>query len=220
MTYSRNMLKSMAILLMIIDHIGLFLLDNNILCRSIGRLSFPLFLYLLLDGVLHTRDLEKYARRLILFWAISAIPYSLAFYGKFIGAAQNIFATLFLCLVLFCILDNKECPIWGKYLITVLMSMLASQLGLEYSWYGIALATILYYQKDKGFLAIFCPMAVISAIYGLSIGSEITILTSLSPVFFPAQGIFQPSRRPSKVTSVMAYLFYPVHLLFFALIRF
>ena len=59
MPCTRNQFKLAAILLMLIDHIGLFLLNNNILFRTVGRLAFPMFVYLLADGYHRTKDFEK-----------------------------------------------------------------------------------------------------------------------------------------------------------------
>lgn len=94
---SGSALKIIAIVTMLIDHIaatviirilkfggyndGLYQLYR--VMRNIGRIAFPIFCFLLVEGFMHTRDREKYALRLGCFAAVSEIPFDLAFNGKF-----------------------------------------------------------------------------------------------------------------------------------------
>lgn len=118
-------LKWIAIITMMIDHFGAIILCSVIeayvrplkleeaeelilasprlsglysayaLIRTIGRVSFPIFAYLLTEGFLHTKDAKAYLRRLILFAFISEIPYNLAFGGNFFYPdGCNVFFTL------------------------------------------------------------------------------------------------------------------------------
>ena len=67
----------------------------------LGRVAFPLYIYLLIEGFTHTKSKTKYAIRLFLFAIISEIPFDLAFSGTvFAPRYNNVFITLFLAAIL------------------------------------------------------------------------------------------------------------------------
>ena len=67
-------LKCIAVFSMLIDHIGAFLFPSEVWMRYVGRLAFPIFGFLIVEGFFHTRDLKKYMSRLFVFALISEIP--------------------------------------------------------------------------------------------------------------------------------------------------
>ena len=111
---SGSALKMIAIATMLIDHIAATVIIRVLkfggyndslyqlyrVMRNIGRIAFPIFCFLLVEGFMHTRDREKYALRLGCFAAISEIPFDLAFNGKILEVGyQNVFFTLLLGLL-------------------------------------------------------------------------------------------------------------------------
>ena len=81
---SGSALKLIAMAAMVIDHVALIFFYNNpeysksyVLMRTIGRISYPVFAFLIVEGYLHTRDFGRYAKRLLYFAVISEIPWQL-----------------------------------------------------------------------------------------------------------------------------------------------
>lgn len=117
---SGSTIKIIAVAVMLIDHIAAVILARALLAdgpvdetgagiavyqimRSIGRLGFPIFCFLLVEGAQRTRDVRKYALRLAVFAFISEIPFDLATSGHFFEwRYQNVYFTLFLGLFALC----------------------------------------------------------------------------------------------------------------------
>lgn len=92
-------LKIIAMVTMVIDHTGLSLFGRSptiyIAMRIIGRLSFPIFAFLIAEGCRHTHNIRKYFLRLIVFAFISEIPFDLMISGEpFYLKDQNVYFTL------------------------------------------------------------------------------------------------------------------------------
>ena len=106
-------LKIIAVITMILDHVGAFLfvyatplynqgaelVANSEMwyqvMRQIGRIAFPLFCFFLVEGFFHTRDSFLYLARLMCFAVLSEIPFDLAVSSKVVSwKNQNVFFTL------------------------------------------------------------------------------------------------------------------------------
>ena len=88
--------------------------------RLIGRLGFPIFCFLLIEGVRHTQNKVKYALRLGCFALISEIPFDLAIRGEILEFSyQNVFFTLFLGMVALCAYDFLDSRVIPAYLQSV-----------------------------------------------------------------------------------------------------
>ena len=60
--FSASTLKIIALLTMLIDHIGVLLFPDIAALRIIGRIAFPIFAYLIAEGCIYTKNKWKYFR--------------------------------------------------------------------------------------------------------------------------------------------------------------
>ena len=102
----RRVLKIIATVTMIIDHIGYLLGKNYFYLRYIGRLSFPIFLFLIVEGYFKTKNYSKYLFRLFIFALISEIPFNLFRNDKiFYSSLQNVIWLFVFILLMFKIFE-------------------------------------------------------------------------------------------------------------------
>lgn len=115
-------LKWIAIVTMVIDHMGAILYPTEMVFRYIGRISFPIFCFLLVEGFCHTHDIFGYMARLGAFALMSEIPYDLAFNGEVLEFThQNVFFTLLLGVILMYVLEKGG--EWPQKAVEVLLVM-------------------------------------------------------------------------------------------------
>jgi hypothetical protein len=133
-----------AIVTMIIDHMGLFFFPQFIFLRLIGRLAFPLFAWLIANGAYHTRDINKYGLRLYFFALLSEIPFLLP--NRLIDPTfsdLNVLCTLFfgLCVI---ILIKKTSNRFYWVLFSAIFVFLAQVLQTDYGGFGVAVVIVFY----------------------------------------------------------------------------
>lgn len=133
-------LKSIACMTMLLDHIGAVFVPGYYtyyILRLIGRIAFPIYCFLLAEGVHYTRNPRKYALRLALGAVASEIPFDLAFYGGLTMAHQSVMLTLLLGFG--ALMVWKRLPIWAGVPVTALLAMAAEWLNTDYGAWGVVL---------------------------------------------------------------------------------
>lgn len=101
---SINSIKFVALLFMLIDHIGKFIPQFPMWFRYIGRLSVPLFFYCSAWGFYYTSDKKRYLFHLYTFGILMSLMNCLLYFymSKEIPIANNIFNTILLgCMVIY-----------------------------------------------------------------------------------------------------------------------
>ena len=126
------MINIIAIIAMIIDHLGIVFFPEAIFFRIVGRLSFPLFAYGIANGFKKTKNLKYYAIRLILLAIISQIPFKYLFNNN----ELNICFTLFIGLIILKIFHSRI-NILKKITIIIFLMIMAQIFNFQYGIYGI-----------------------------------------------------------------------------------
>lgn len=207
-------LKWIAMSLMVIDHIGAILLspDTSLywVCKFFGRLSFPIFCFLIAEGFVHTRDVGKYMFRLGSFAFIAEIPYDLAVSRSISDPYyQNVFFTLLLgliSLVLYERFNNKNQRALG-FIMVLPCALLATILGSDYGAFGVLLIFILYIFRNS-----WIVRDVACCGFSVFISSAMALEWAASFALIPIH-LYNGEKGHSRMPRWFFYAFYPLHLL-------
>lgn len=229
---SGNGLKIIAIVTMLIDHIGAIVIENGILkirgvtdfnvffqskymtfwwgvdmiLRMIGRIAFPIFCFLLVEGFLHTRNPKKYAGRLLLFCFISEIPFDLSLWGTwFYAGYQNVYFTLFIGLLTLMGMKKYQDSAWKQGVVVLVGCIGAFLLKTDYSAFGVLLIVLLYWLRNQ---------VRMQTIFGcILVGWEITAPLAFIPIRM------YNGKRGKWNLKYLFYAFYPAHIFVLWVIR-
>jgi len=197
---------------MTIDHVGAFIYPEYVVLRIIGRIAFPIFGYLLILGTENTRNIRNYFLRLIVFAVISQIPYFLV-HGYEPFETLNIFFTLSFG-VMFLANSLSLIPV-------LLVSMLVD---FDYGLYGIVLIACIRLLREKTVYGILAYVAY--SIITLTISTiQPFQLLALPLILLHHTGYLKMTRTVVEKNvypmwrRYLFYLFYPLHLTIFYLIR-
>ena len=223
-------LKKLALISMVMDHVGvLFLTIRNgapffkmagKMLRIPGRLAFPIYVFLLVEGFIYTRSRRRYAGRLLLFGLISEIPYDLLLKRRIVDiSCQNVYFELFICLLVLIGLETGEkrtamgdpggspiivLSVWGG-------TMAAELLHADYGIEGVLFTAIFYLFRYKNEIRCLL-MAIMGFLCSWSFGKGAAVLSAI-PVWL-YNGTRERNRR-----GMFFYWFYPAHILLLILIR-
>ncbi len=147
-----DLLKIIAILTMLIDHMGILLFPDYDFMRTIGRISFPIFCYFIANGYTYTSNRRNYFFRILGFAFISQIPYMWLSYGATLNPFH--FNVLFLFAYSIVVLhfidkfkDNRIVATLITISLTVIplaLELMIKDFAFSYNYYGIILVVIFY----------------------------------------------------------------------------
>ncbi len=222
---SSFVLRMLALVTMLIDHTGLALFPSVGLFRCIGRVSFPLYCFLLVQGFWHTRDVRAYGRRLLLLALLSEVPFDLLIFGRTVsGVEQNVFFSLLLALLALYAADALHGRPLYAFAAHATLCLTAMAARVSYGWLGVALCLCAYYADGrKARLALSTGGVLL--LYTLSLAlSGVTrswVLVSLCALFALGPMLLYNGRRGARCAPLtfLFYAAYPLHLLALAALR-
>ena len=231
-----GLIKALAILFMIVDHCGVVFFPECREMRMIGRIAFPLFAWCLAVGSEYTKDIWRYALRILAVGLLSQPCFMLGLNHKWYEL--SVYATLFCGLMgIACIRASK----WGsRYWGPVLAVLTACAVKMDYGWQGVLFILLLYgCRKSRpaiaAFMAAFClywggGTFTLTSIFGVPYPQEVSFLRYASKLFADTSRVqfwailalplmLLPLKSRLRLPKWAGYAAYPVHLLVIGVIR-
>ena len=225
-------LHIIAMTLMLMDHLWATLLPAREWLTCAGRVAFPIFAFMAVEGYFHTRSFKKYILRMLLFAVLSEIPFDLMYGGTwFYPVHQNVLWTFLLSLLGVWLMEQvrKKGKTWMYLLVCVLVVLAGLVLGtlcmVDYYGVGVLTVFVFYFLHGRKW---WCFLGQLAALYWLNVellgglmypirllGMELELcqqglaLLALIPIWLyrGRQGYH------SKPFQYLCYAFYPVHML-------
>jgi hypothetical protein len=217
-------LKGVAICSMLLDHaLKTLWWDAPTVLYVLGRLAFPLYAFLLVQGAKHTHHMGKYALRLAVFALLSEVPFDLCLYEQpFYWFSQNVFWTLLLGLLAIWAYEqsDRRGALWLGVVAMIAALRLGDVLNTDYGSRGVGCILFMYFagkSSHKGLQLTLCGLGIAwtGAFSLLFAGSmlQMCALLALIPI-----GLYngQKGRQGPKI---LWYGFYPLHLLILWLLQ-
>ncbi|MEG2144133.1 MAG: TraX family protein [Oscillospiraceae bacterium] len=221
-------LKLIAIILMVTDHLGALIFPEITILRIIGRLAFPIFAFLICEGVEHTHNFKAFATNLLVFAVISEPFFDYAIYGKIFWGHQNIFFTLLVGVVTIHFCETQGTWIWG-----MIGMVVGEAIKADYGAFGVMLIVMLWYQRKEmwqlvcsvsTFAVGYCLFEVMGIFrFGITFSMILPCLYELwSLLAIPIICCYNGERGKMvgnpRITKYAFYAFYPLHFLILSII--
>ncbi|BBF41511.1 conserved membrane protein [Lachnospiraceae bacterium KM106-2] len=218
-------LKWIAIITMVIDHTGAILFNDPkyAYLRLIGRLAFPIFCFLLVEGFYHTSNVYKYLGRLAIFAFISEVPFDMmyaAFGNQVVWSHQNVFFTLLIGLSTVFWIDKIRLKYQEKQVFALIIQLLVLYIGgflaeiccSDYGALGIFMIIVFYFNRGNLWTITILNGLLIAVLNGpASIEMYALLAIPLLAMYNGEKG---------KSMKYFFYAFYPVHIVILCLIKY
>ena len=230
-------LHILAMALMLCDHLWATLLPAQEWLTCVGRLAFPMFAFMAVEGYFHTRSFKRYALRMLVFALLSEIPFDLMYGGTwFYPVHQNVIWTLLIGLLGIRAMEAvREKGKTRLYVLTCVgVTALGATLGtlgmVDYYGAGVLTVFVFYFFHGREWWKLLGQILALYWINVRMLGGQVYPMTILGMnVELSQQGLALLALVPiwlyrgrqghhSRAFQYVCYAFYPVHMLILALI--
>lgn len=231
-------LHIMAMLFMLCDHMWATIIPGNDWLTCIGRIAFPIFAFMIVEGYFHTGNLRKYVIRLLLLALVSEIPFNLMYSSSWIFPFhQNVIWTLLMGLGL---IHVNECVgKRGKSIFCIFIGAITVVVGffvglitmVDYNGVGVLTVLVFYFFRQRKWWSFFGQLVVLYYLNVEVLGGFYYEVSILGMNFqLVQQGLALLALIPiwlyrgrqgyhSKWFRYLCYSFYPMHMLLLYILR-
>lgn len=226
-------LHILAMAFMLLDHLWATVVPGNDWMTCLGRLAFPIFAFLIVEGYFHTSNLKNYAFRLLIGALISEIPFNLMLTGRmFYPFHQNVLWTFLISLGLIHWNEKHKdaAPLRrGLYFAaSVILGLILGTLTMvDYYGWGVAMVLAFYLFRGRNWPYLLAALYWINGVLMEGLVYEFEVLGRMITVNQQAFAVLAlipiwcyrgRQGMSSKAFRTFCYLFYPAHMLILGLL--
>ena len=231
-------LHILAMATMVLDHLWATVVPGNTWMTLVGRLTFPIFAFLIAEGLTHTRDAKAYRRRMLVAAILSEIPFNLMCASSPIYPFhQNVLWTFLIAMYMIAMTERAKergSGLWAAAvgIAAVILGMLLGTVAMvDYFGAGVAMVMLFYFARGRRWYhfalqaagmyylnvemlkGLYYPVTLFG--HEFEFYQQSLALLALIPIWLyrGRQG------HHSKVFRFVCYAFYPVHMLILAAVR-
>lgn len=214
---NRNHIKIIAVVSMLIDHIGVLFFPEMVCFRIIGRIAFPLFAFFIAEGFFYTKNKHKYLWLLIFFAVVAIYPYYLftGYWFKFNILFTFAFSVIIMLLIEK-IMTSKNLDKFAYSFLLALLLLFISLLSmlniLNYGIFGVILPVLLWLtKKNKALqLTVFVFVLILQS-FEIMLFNSFIIPTQIFSLLAVIIVLFYNGQKGKLDLKYFFYLFYPLH---------
>ena len=231
-------LHILAMATMVLDHLWATVVPGNTWMTRVGRLTFPIFAFLIAEGLTHTRDAKAYRRRMLAAAILSEIPFNLMCASSPIYPFhQNVLWTFLIAMYMIAMTERAKergGGLWAAAvgIAAVILGMLLGTVAMvDYFGAGVAMVMLFYFARGRRWYhfalqaagmyylnvemlkGLYYPVTLFG--HEFEFYQQSLALLALIPIWLyrGRQG------HHSKAFRFVCYAFYPVHMLILAAVR-
>lgn len=204
---SQEVLKLIACVTMLIDHVGAVFFPWEMGWRIVGRLAFPIYCFLMAEGMARTRNVRKYGIRLAIGAVLAEVPFDLLFFGELTLAHQSVMVTLLIGYGM--VLWMGRFPKFEMFAMFA-CAMLAELLATDYGALGIFMIGLFVLTREMPVYRSAIQAVLLAVITWAFNGYWVQMFAVAAMI--PIALYSGKKSGYSKVVQWIFYLFYPVHL--------
>ncbi|MEF2247022.1 MULTISPECIES: TraX family protein [unclassified Paenibacillus] len=200
-------IQFIAMLTMLIDHIGAAFFPEDSYFRVVGRIAFPLYAYLLVLGYGRTRNITRYTARLAVLALISQIPFSLLFHTYHLNAVATLLAALFTIRII----DHFRSALFIQMFVVCIAIFFMEFIAFDYGMYGLLLVLIYRYARPAHMLWLHIALNIIIGLFINGWFVQVySFLATVLIVYFP---LLLKQIDKIRIPRWLWLSFYPAHML-------
>lgn len=210
-----NQLKLIAVITMTLDHIGLTFFSQQVLFRVIGRLAFPIYAYMIVEGCTHTRSMGRYLGTLAAVAAVCQIVYLVALDSLYQCVLVIFSMSVALIALLKRAMEKKTAMAWAAAVCGIVLAFFITEVlpGLlphtdffvDYGFLGVMLPPMVYLAKGKAQKLWVCAVML------LALGLRVGYVQMWGLLAMPLLALYNGQRGKWKM-KYFFYIYYPLHL--------